>query len=132
VRRTTSVAFLGLLALAAAPAKVPTFHPMSIVQLTSNAPGAWRNARTHAELEGYVTYKKREDDGDLHIRACDSPKITTMDRHRCVVFECIPALPCTEPPLGALIRADVITRYDGEHGHGWWEGHPVLSLTVIK
>ena len=78
---------------------------------------------THVEITGYVTYTAAEDDGDLHIRLCDSPSVVGMDKAHCVICECIPLLPCAKPALKSHITVQGITRFDPEHG--WRELHPV-------
>lgn len=80
---------------------------------------------THIAVTGYVTYTALEDDGDLHIRLCDSPSVVGMDKTRCIIAECIPALPCTRPAKGNKIVVRGISRRDPEHG--WNETHPVES-----
>lgn len=102
------------------------FHAMALAALAAAPPAG--PVRTHLEVTGYVTYIALEEDGDLHVRLCDAPTVTGMNRRRCVVAECIPALPCRRPARGARVRVRGISRYDGERGHRWWEVHPVLSL----
>lgn len=80
---------------------------------------------THIELTGYVTYTAFEDDGDLHIRLCDSPTVVGMDKAHCVIAECIPLLPCTRPTKGRQITVRGISRHDPEHN--WQECHPLES-----
>jgi hypothetical protein len=105
----------------------PAFHPLTIAQITADNPAAWRGLRTHVEVTGFVTYKAIEEDGDVHLRICDSARVKGMDRKRCIVAELIPALPLSPAPK---VRQHVwlrgIYRFDGEHGHGWAEVHPVL------
>lgn len=98
------------------------WHVLSVAQLAAGTP------HTHVEVGGFVTYVRREEDGDLHIRLCDSPRLERMDRRRCVVAECIPALPCEPPMVGDRIRIRGISRWDAERAHGWREVHPVLEL----
>jgi hypothetical protein len=91
------------------------------------------NVHTHVIAEGWIAYAKIEDDGDLHIRLCDSPKLVNkkMSRAHCVVLEQIPSLcPATfvgMPKIGAKLRAQGISRFDRESNHGWWEIHPLES-----
>jgi hypothetical protein len=108
------------------------FHLLAIRDITADNPGAWRHLRTHIEVTGFVTYKAREADGDTHLRVCDSPRVRTMDRKRCIVAECIPALPCAAPKVGAHVRVRGIYRWDGEHAHGWAEVHPVLAIEAVR
>ena len=106
------------------------WHVITVGHLAQAQPNHWSSEMaTHLELTGYVTYEKHEDDGDLHLRICDSADVVGMDRQHCIVAECIPALPCKRPPLGKPVRVRGISRFDDEAGHGWWELHPVLSLT---
>lgn len=95
------------------------------VELRALAAGKVR--RTHVLVEGYVAFVKIEEDGDRHIRLCDSASVTTMDRKRCVVLECIPELPCPAPKVGDHIAVAGISRFDPENGHRWYELHPVLK-----
>jgi len=80
---------------------------------------------THLEVQGWVTYVRREDDGDLHIRICNSPKVKTLNRARCLILECIPRMPCPAPDIGKKIAAHGIQRFDNEVNHLWYELHPV-------
>lgn len=109
---------LTLLTLAAAP--VRNYHSTTIADLISG-----RVVRTHVELSGFVTYQTMEDDGDRHIRICDSAAVKAMDRARCVVLECVPWRPCAAPKLGEKVMVRGIVRFDRENGHGWWELHPL-------
>jgi len=105
------------------------WHVLAVAQMATADPAHWPGAMaTHVEVVGFVTYVKREEDGDLHVRLCDSPKVEGMNRKRCVVAECIPALPCERPKIGARVTVRGVTRYDAEAGHGWWEIHPVLYI----
>lgn len=121
-----------LTALLLAAALAPTFHPLAIGELATEDAGRWRRMRTHVEVAGFVTYARREEDGDLHLRLCDSPRVWGMNRARCIVAECIPALPCRAPRPGSRVRVRGISRYDAERGHRWWEVHPVLSLEAVR
>jgi hypothetical protein len=102
------------------------WHVLTVADLARAGPGA--RVQTHVEVAGWVTYVRREDDGDLHIRVCDSPQVEVMDRKHCVVAECIPALPCEAPMIGHRYILRGISRYDSENGHKWREIHPVLSI----
>lgn len=101
------------------------WHALTISQMTAENPARWRAMATHVRVRGYPTYCRTEDDGDRHIRLCDSPDVEGMDRAHCIVLECIPQLPCACPRLGVPLEVDGISRYDGEHR--WWEIHPVLA-----
>ena len=105
------------------PVDVPPERHYHAVAIPSLAGGHVR--ATHVEVEGYVTYVRTEADGDLHIRLCDSPRVKGMNRLRCIVAECIPAMPCPAPDLGQKVAVHGISRYDHERGHQWFEVHPV-------
>jgi hypothetical protein len=77
-------------------------------------------SHTHVEVSGVVTYRRKEDDGDAHIRICDAGI--------CIVAECIPELPepCVGVRKGDTVTVRGISRYDKQHG--WAEVHPVLEL----
>lgn len=85
---------------------------------------------THVQVNGYVTYTAREPDGDLHIRLCSNPKVKRMDLTQCIVVECVGKLPCVKPRLKTFVRVQGISRRDPEHG--WFEVHPVESITALK
>ncbi len=120
-----------LIALLAAASARP-YHPVGLRVLAAADPGHWPAAvATHVELRGFLTYRKIEADGDLHLRLCDRAWLVGMNRERCVVAECIPSLPCDAPPIGSELLVRGISRYDAEAGHGWWEVHPVESLEVV-
>jgi hypothetical protein len=109
-----------------------TFHPVTIRSMAKDNPAEWKAVHTHVEVEGWVTYKAREDDGDIHIRLCDSPTLKGMDRKHCIVLEVIPALPLPAPRIGEHIRARGIARFDAEMpGHHWFEVHPVLWMESV-
>lgn len=114
------------------------YHPYPITTVAAANPGNWHGLRlTHIEIQGYVTYIKREADGDLHIRVCDSPAIKTMDRGHCMVTEEIPTLrPSTPFPklkVGDHVDDKGIGRFDAETpGHNWWELHPLESVRIIQ
>jgi len=88
--------------------------------------------QTHVEVRGFVTYELREEDGDLHIRICDSLAYLGMDRSHCIVAECIPELPCEKPPAASRVIVQGISRFDHENGHKWYEVHPVEKLTIVQ
>lgn len=109
------------------------YHPITIAGMASENPVNWKNMRTHIQVQGFVTYLKREADGDIHIRVCDAVGIKGMDHSHCIVAECIPKLPCEGPRIGEQIIIRGISRYDSESpGHHWWEVHPVEELRVLK
>jgi hypothetical protein len=89
---------------------VRTYWPVTVEQL---AAGTVKH--THVRVTGRVKLVRHEGDGDLHIQLTG---VTAF-----IVAECIPALPCTPPPLNARITVEGISRVDGEHH--WWEVHPV-------
>lgn len=76
---------------------------------------------THAAVTGVVSYYRREDDGDLHIKL-------TSPSGRFIIAECVPELPCATPRAGTTITVRGITRQDPEHL--WWEIHPVESWST--
>lgn len=120
-----------LLALLVAQAPQRTYHPMPLVKMAAQDPAHWKGMRTHVLVEGFVTYVKTEEDGDLHIRICDSASIKVMDRAHCIVAEAIPSLPVKKPKLGAKVTVWGISRYDGENGHKWHECHPIERLLEV-
>lgn len=125
MRRRIVLLALACAALGAAPASRP-YHPVALRDL---ALGKVR--QTHVHVEGWVTYVVTEEDGDLHVRLCDSPKVEGMQRDRCVVVECIPELPCVRPRVGAHVAVEGISRCDKENGHRWNEVHPCEKMTVL-
>lgn len=109
------------------------YHRISIAEMAQDEPADWNKVSTHVELFGWVRYVAHEDDGDLHIRICEDPRIEGMDRKHCIVAECTPWLKCRQPRVGAKVLVRGISRYDAESpGHHWWECHPVERLQVIK
>lgn len=108
------------------------YHPISVLELAAENPASWKRGATHVEVTGWLTYKKREEDGDWHLRICSEPGMPKMDASRCIVAECIPAMPCVPPKRGSHVRVRGITRYDAESpGHHWWEVHPVEFIETI-
>jgi hypothetical protein len=87
------------------------FWPVSLDSLAIG-----HKLHTHVAVTGTVVYTRREDDGDCHIKVV-SPSGAF------IIAECIPALPCPFPRVGARITVYGISRRDPEHG--WWEVHPV-------
>ena len=106
---------------------VRTFHPVSISDLAAGDPRHFAKAHTHVQVSGWVTYRKKEDDGDWHLRICDTPQIRCMDRKHCIVAEIIPELPLTPPKRGEKVTLWGIYRYDGERNHNFVEIHPVIG-----
>lgn len=105
------------------------YHPVAVGDVATDNPASWRRVATHVEVLGWVTYSKVEEDGDVHLRLCESPKVSGMDPKRCIVAECVPELPCKKPKVGACVIVKGITRYDAETpGHHWWEIHPVEAI----
>lgn len=103
-----------------------TFHPVDLSAYSKMAPGSG-SIPTHIQVTGWVTYKKAEKDGDVHLRLCDGED--------CIVAEAIPELPeiaaqarALRVPVKVTVRG--ISRYDGAPGHHWNEVHPVLGLEV--
>lgn len=88
------------------------YWPTSVHTLASG-----QAKHTHAAVHGRVLRSYLEADGDRHIWVRDSVLPDS------VVFECIPLLPCTAPPVGAMVTGFGITRRDPEHL--WYELHPV-------
>lgn len=119
-----ALAFLTAHAWAAEESRV--YHPVALRDL---ALGKVR--QMHVQVEGFVTYIKTEEDGDLHVRLCDSADVQDMQRDRCVVVECIPELPCARPKIGAHLAVEGISRFDKENGHRWNEVHPCEKMTVL-
>lgn len=115
------------LALLAAQASQRTYHPIPLAMMASQDPAHWKGMRTHVRVKGFITYIKKEEDGDLHIRLCDSAAVKIMDRAHCIVLECTPSLPCKKPRLGDA-EGWGISRFDGENGHKWWEIHPLEGI----
>lgn len=107
------------------------YHPMTISAMAAQDPGHWKGMRTHVQVEGWTTYRKKEGDGDIHLRLCEQPKTRGMDRKACIVAEIIPAIPVVAPKVGQKVMVRGISRFDGENGHGFWELHPVESLEVL-
>lgn len=93
-------------------ASTRTYWPTSVHTLATG-----QAKHTHAAVRGRVIRAYLEDDGDRHIWIRDSILPDS------VVFECVPLLPCTVPPIGALVTGLGITRRDPEHG--WYELHPL-------
>lgn len=104
---------LALLLALPAQAEDRRWWPVSTAALATTT-------RTHVEVRGTVTYRRKEEDGDVHLRICDGGL--------CIVAECIPELPapCVGVRKGEVVTVRGISRYDKQHG--WGEVHPVLEL----
>ncbi len=127
-----AASLLGVGSLIHAQESARNYHHYTIAQITAENPADWKHPLTHIELDGFVTYIKKEGDGDTHIRVCDSAALHAMNAKHCIVAECIPELPCAAPRKGQHILIDGIGRYDAENpGHHWWECHPIEKLRVI-
>jgi hypothetical protein len=129
-RRFAAAAGL-LIALLAWPLRAAeedrAFRPMDLSAYSHRTPGA--AVPTHIQVTSWVTYKKTEADGDVHLRLCDGDD--------CVVAECIPELPeiaaeCKAVKVWTKVTVKGISRFDGAPGHGWQEVHPVLGIEVAK
>lgn len=70
---------------------------------------------THVEVCGLVTLRRKQADGDWHIRLTDGPAF--------VMAEFIPAIPLPVPRMGVRVCVRGISRVD--RGHGYNEVHPV-------
>ncbi len=104
------------------------FHPLDLATLAALPPGS-AAVPTHVRLTGWITYKKTERDGDVHLRMSDGDAV--------VVLEAIPELPEIEAKARAVriwtkVTVWGVSRYDGAPGHGWWEVHPVLGIEAAK
>jgi hypothetical protein len=111
------------------------YHPLTIAQVVAENPAKWSKMHTHIVVEGYVTYTKIEEDGDLHIRLCDSPAVVGMDRAHCMVAELIPNRNYTMDRAikkRERIRVAGVSRYDAERNHNWWEIHPIAYWEHIQ
>jgi len=121
-------------ALAQSADEKRNYHPYTIAQVVAENPLNWKHPLTHLSVDGWVTYKVHEADGDWHIRICESLAITTMDPKHCMVAEIIPTLPRGPvPKIGDHINVQGIYRWDGENpGHHWAEIHPVEQIGPVK
>jgi hypothetical protein len=78
---------------------------------------------THVCTTGVVSLRRREEDGDWHLRISDAPSF--------IVAEIIPEIPFVAPLKGQRVRICGIRRFDT--AHGWWEIHPVTrQIEVLK
>jgi hypothetical protein len=132
MRAAFQIAFLLVAIAAAGGAPARNYHRYTIAQITAENPLDWKHPLTHIEVEGFLTYKAHEGDGDWHLRLCESAQIQKVDIKRCIVAEIIPLLPHAVPKVGAHVRVRGIYRWDGENpGHHWAEVHPVEQIEVI-
>lgn len=83
-----------------------------------------RKRLTHVCTHGIVTLKKREADGDIHLRVSDGDAF--------IVAEIIPQLPLPAPKLHDTVEVCGTRRYDDAPGHGWWEVHPVERVVNLS
>lgn len=105
-----TIAFLLLLAQSSMAAD-DALHRITVAQAATTA---W----THVCVEGTLTRRRKESDGDWHLRI--------EDRGHFLIAEVIPQIPLTPPRTGTRVEVCGITRYDKRHK--WPEVHPVLTL----
>lgn len=91
------------------------YHDVSIPNFSTKP-------HTHVCTTGDVTLVKKEADGDIHIRVNETKTSPAF-----IVAEIIPKLPVSKPKVGDHVKVCGIRRFDDTHG--WWELHPVLSIT---
>jgi hypothetical protein len=106
-----------LLLLLAQPATMPGrgYHKVSLEQMATTQ---W----THVETCGPVVYRRRMQDGDIHV---------TLDNGKAkVVIEIIPLIPLDPPKKGTIIRVRGISRWDRDHG--WPEIHPAEAIWMVE
>ena len=111
------------------------YHPVGIADVVRESPKKWKwkALHTHVAVSGFLTYVKREQDGDLHLLICDGPGVRTMDRRHCIVAEIIPSMTEVAHQAEHLVLDQPVTvrgiyRFDGERDHGWGEVHPVEQI----
>jgi hypothetical protein len=92
-----------------------TYHHVAIADFP-------RTKHTHVCTEGVVTLKRREEDGDAHLRVSASRSVF-------IVAEAIPQIPVTLPRVGDRVEVCGISRYD--KAHLWFEVHPVERIRVL-
>src|SRR6266542_3155963 len=80
---------------------------------------------THVSVTGYVAYTRCEGDGDIHIRIVPTQGATAPF----FIAECVPAMQCAKPSLGAHVQVQGISRRDPEHQ--WWEIHTVERIDTL-
>lgn len=95
--------------------RTPTFHHIAVGDVATTR-------HTHACVEGVITRRMREADGDWHLR------IEAGDAF--VIAEIIPQLPLDPPRPRQRVEACGITRID--KAHGWPELHPLLSWQAVS
>jgi hypothetical protein len=91
------------------------YHKLTIAQLATSQ---W----THVQVDGLVTYVRKQADGDVHV--------TIEDAGAIAVVEIIPAIPLPTPRKNQRIRVRGISRQDRDHG--WREVHPAESIEVLS
>lgn len=77
---------------------------------------------SHACVDGTVTQRRREHDGDWHLRVEAGGAF--------LVAEIIPQIPLSAPKKGTRVRVCGVTRYDKLHR--WPELHPVLTIRALE
>lgn len=87
------------------------YHRVPVAKMSTTS-------RTHVEVCGLVTLRRKQADGDWHIRLTDGKAF--------VIAEIIPAIPLTPPKKGTRVCVRGISRFD--KGHGWPEVHPVEAI----
>lgn len=112
-----AVILLALVASAAILGAAPgrNYHRVTVAQLVSSP---W----THVQVEGLVTYVRKQFDGDVHV--------TIENAGAIAVVEIIPAIPLPAPRKGQRIRVFGISRADRDHG--WPEVHPAERIEVLR
>jgi hypothetical protein len=126
-----------LLAVCYLPPAGRNYHPIGVAEFAKENPQKWsRKLHTHVQVEGFITYMKAEEDGDLHVRVCETAGVKGMDRSACIVAEFIPTMGSTSHAknhlrTGQRVRIEGISRFDAEPGHMWWEVHPVELVAVV-
>jgi len=113
------------------------YHAVGIADVVRESPKnwKWKALHTHVAVSGFLTYVKREEDGDLHLRICDSPGVRTMDRRHCIVAEIIPSMTDVAHQAEHLVLGQPVTvrgiyRFDAERDHSWGEVHPVEQIEI--
>lgn len=114
-----------LLALAAAVSR--PYHHTTVDEMKTVR-------RTHVQVTGLVTLVAVEADGDLHVRLADP-------HGHFIVAEIPFGAPLNTADTRAQLRQVLrnggaitvfgIRRFDDDHGHGWWEVHPVERLELV-
>lgn len=91
------------------------YYDMAFPDLALAPPDA--RLHTHVCVVGTVASKRRERDGDSHVKLCQGDL--------CLILEAIPEAPIELPRKGQRIRACGIQRWDG--WHRWQEIHPFVK-----